>query len=75
MLKKRETIFLRSSKSNLLLHKLFGTPCRPSTKNLGYIFGVWRVFFNPPSRAEVISEVFLPPGATREDLLACCWQA
>lgn len=53
--------FLRSPKSNLLFHKPFGTPCRLSTKNLGYIFGVWRLLY-PPSREEVISECFFHTG-------------
>lgn len=42
------------------------------TKNLGYIFGVWRMLH--PTRTEVIPEVFLKPRATREDVLEDCWQ-
>lgn len=70
-LKKEEPYIFR--RWSFISETIWSSLKRLPTKNLGYIFGVWRML-HPASREEGIPEVFLLPGARREDLLGCSWQ-
>lgn len=70
-LKKKQSYIFR--KWSFISETIWSSLKRLPTKNLGYVFGVWRML-HPASREEGIPEIFLPSGATREDLLECCWQ-
>lgn len=72
MFKKRENFVNIFIKLFFILEIICSLLKRLFIKSLGYIFGVWRMFFFI-SREEVILEVFFLLRVIREDLLRCSW--